>query len=77
MSKFAEPVEVNVEGLRKIKISNSVREKIESKLEALVEGYFEILCPELPPLEVVEETEVATSSKTSSTTNNEQQEKEG
>ncbi len=79
LSKFAEHVEVNVEGLRKIQISKRVREKIESKVEAsedkkaLLEGYFEALSPPRspPPLEVVEETEIDTSSKT----NNEYQEK--
>ena len=69
LSKFAQHVEVNVEGLRKIQISKKVREKIESKLEvsedkkALLEGYFDQVNPEPPPLEV-EDNEVATSSET-------------
>ena len=51
ISKFAQYVEVNVEGLRKIQISKKVREKIESKLEvsedkkALLEGYFDQVTP--------------------------------
>ena len=51
LSKFAQHVEVNVEGLRKIQISKKVREKIESKLEvsedkkALLEGYFDQVTP--------------------------------
>ena len=69
LSKFAQHVEVNVEGLGKIQISKKVREKTESKLEvsedkkALLEGYFDLVNPEPPPLEV-EENEVATSSET-------------
>ena len=68
LSKFAQHVEVNVEGLRKIQTSKKVREKTESKLEvsedkkALLEGYFDLVNPEPPPLEV-EENEVATSSE--------------
>ena len=69
LSKFAQHVEVNVEGLRKIQISKNFREKIEFKLEvsedkkALLEGFFDLVNPEPPPLEV-EENEVATSSET-------------
>ena len=68
LSKFAQHVEVNVEGLRKIQISKKVRDKIgcvgvsEDK-KALPEGYFGLVNPEPPPLEV-EENEVATSSET-------------
>ena len=75
LCKFAQHMEVK--GLRKIQISKSVREKVESKLEAsedkkvLLKGYFDVVCPEPPPLEVVEETELDTSSKT----NEKQQEK--
>ena len=69
LSKFAQHVEVNVEGLGKIQISKKVREKIESKFEvsedkkALLEGYFDLVNPEPRPLEV-EENELATSSET-------------
>ena len=70
-------MEVNVEGVQKMIISKSVRQKIEFKLKAsevkkaLLKGYFYVLCPEPPPLEVVEETEL----ETSSITNEEQQNK--
>ena len=77
LRKFAQHMERNVEWVRNIQISKSVWQKIESKLEASEEkkaslkGYFDVLCPEPPALEVVEETELDTSSKT----NEEQQEK--
>ena len=59
LNKFAQHVEVNAEGLRKIQIAKSVREKVESNLEtsedkrALLEGYLELLIPQ-PPLEEIE-----------------------
>lgn len=60
--EFAQQIEVDSEGLRRIQLSKEVRQKIEANLEksgdkkALLEGYITMVTPEPPPLETLDET---------------------
>ena len=60
--EFAQHVKVNTEGLRKIKLSKGVLQKIEANLEksgdkkALLEGYITMVTPEPPLFETPDET---------------------